>query len=344
MVTLHVGTYAEAGGPGLVPLAVAPDGTMEQGSPFAGAANASFAIHSPRHDLHFLTDEQEQGAVTVLRCERGAWRRLARVETGGAAPCFLALDADENRLAAANYESGTAALFALDDVGLPQAPALFQSSGRGPVAERQEGPHAHCVQFSRDGSGLYLVDLGADRVLRLDLDGAAFGEAGTAWQAPAGEGPRHLQFQPNAPLAIVLSELASRLTLFGIADDRWHPRRVRSTLPYGFAGESLGGHLALNLAGDRVYVSNRGHDSIAVFALDAAAGELALLQHVATGGEHPRHFVLLEDERLLVAAHEKDGRIAAFRIGGDGTLAPLGDGTRVPGACFLLREDRVRDS
>ena len=103
----------------------------------------------------------------------------------------------------------------------------------------------------------------------------------------------------------------------------------------GFVGlGNLGGHLALNAEGTRAYASNRGHDSIAVFALDR--NRLELLQHVPTGGAHPRHFALLENERLLVAAHEKDGVVAAFSVAGDGTLAPIGRPVTIPGACFVL--------
>src|SRR5690606_22562252 len=113
---------------------------------------------------------------------------------------------------------------------------------------------------------------------------------------------------------------------------------AHSSLPADFAGESLGGHLALNAAGDRVYVSNRGHDSIAVFALDASGGEVELLQHIASGGANPRHFVLLEDERLLIAAHEKDGRVEAFEMARDGRLSAFGPGVEIPGACFVMTD------
>ena len=336
MATLHVGTYAESGGRGLVPLTIGSDGSVAVGDAYPDAANASYGAHSARRGLHYLVDEQDEGAVSVLRCDKEQWRRLGRVTTGGAAPCFVALDAREERLAVANYGSGDVALFRLDERGLPGVRSMVRSSGSGPVADRQEGPHAHCVRFSRDGAALYLVDLGSDRVLRIALDGDGFGPAATAWQAPPGSGPRHLLFHPEAPLALVLSELVSELTVLAVEGDALKPCTACSTLPAGFDGESLGGHLALNAAGDRVYVSNRGDDSIAVFGLDATSGQLTLRQHIPSGGAHPRHFVLLERERLLIAAHEKDGRVEAFELTGDGRLAAIDRGVNVPGACFLL--------
>ena len=335
MLPLHVGTYAKNGGRGLVPVMVADDGGMTAGEPFAGAANASFGAHG--HGLVYLVDEREEGAVTVLRpTGEGGWAPIARVPTHGAAPCYLSLDRDCTRLAVANYGSGSVALYALDSTGRPAAPpAVFQSRGSGPVADRQDGPHAHCVRFTPGGEGLYLVDLGADRVECLKLGkGALFIDAATAWRAPPGTGPRHLLLHPQRRLALVLSELASTLTLLAQRDGRFAPVQALSTLPADFAGESLGGHLELSADGKRVYVSNRGHDSIAVFALDG--GRLEPIQHIPSGGAHPRHFALLEDSHLLACAHEEDGRITLFDVGADGTLAAKGAGITVPGACFIL--------
>ena len=340
MVALHVGTYANEGGRGLVPVTVDHRGLVVAGEPYSGAPNASFGVRSIRHGLTYVVDEREEGAITVLRRIDRAWTTVARIPCRGAAPCHLAFDNAETRLAVANYASGKVALFDLGADGIPRAAGEFQSRGDGPVAERQEGPHAHCVRFSPDDAALYAVDLGADRVWRIALAGTTMGEASPAWQAAPGMGPRHLLFHPRAPLAALLSELSSELALLVLDDERLRPIEVQSTLPDGFTGESLGGHLAMNAAGDRIYVSNRGHDSIAVFALEAKACEceLTLLQHVDSGGQHPRHFVLLEEEKLLIAAHEKDGRIETFAIGGDGTLDRLDRSITVPGACFVLPE------
>ena len=334
MRTLHVGTYAKSGGPGLVPLEVKDDGGLTVGEAFAGAANASFGVCG--NGLVYLVDEREEGAVAVLRRERQGWRQLAHVPTRGGAPCYAALDRDCTRLAVANYASGSVALYALDARGLPvEPPAVFQSKGTGPVSDRQEGPHAHCVRFSRGSEAVYVVDLGADRVLCLKLGrGAMFVEALTAWRAPPGTGPRHLLFHPRRTLAVVLSELSHTLTLLEAGDGKLRPLQSVSTVPAAFKGDNLGGHLGLNADGTRVYASNRGHDSIAVFALEN--NWLELIQHVESGGAHPRHFVLLEGADLLAVAHEKDGRIALFEKSRDGTLTPKGPGATVPGACFLL--------
>lgn len=333
MPTLHIGIYSKDGGAGLVPLTLAPDGTLACGEAYAEAENASFAASG--NGLVYLVDEREDGAINVLRRDGETWRRMARVPSGGEEPCYVSLSPDGRRLAVANYASGSAALYALDEAGLPVfAPALFRNEGSGPNAERQEGPHAHCVRFSEDGAALYMVDLGADQVLRLPLTEDGFGEVSVAWTAPAGAGPRHLLFHPDRPEVLLLSELAATLTLLSVGPLGFETRQTLPTAPKGFQGENLGGHLALSADGSRVYVSNRGHDSLAVFAL--ADQRLELLQHLDSGGQHPRHFALLEDERKLVVAHEKDGCVAAFDLMPDGTLqGPIASIT-VPGACSVV--------
>jgi 6-phosphogluconolactonase len=322
-----------AAGAGLVPLTLAQDGTLSCGQASVQAENASFSTN--RDGLVYLVDERQEGAVNVLRHEGEGWRRMARVPSGGEEPCYVSLAPDGRRLAVANYASGSAALYVLDEAGLPRLPpAVFRNEGSGPNAERQEGPHAHCVRFANDGTTLYLVDLGADQVLRLPLTEEGFGEVSVAWTAPAGSGPRHLLFPPERPLALLLSELAASLTLLSEGPLGFETRQTLPTAPEAFTGENLGGHLALNADASRVYVSNRGHDSLAVFAL---AGErLQLLQHIASGGRHPRHFVLLEDERKLVVAHEKDGCVAAFELAPDGTLSGPTASIQVPGACSVV--------
>ncbi|RYD46312.1 MAG: lactonase family protein, partial [Sphingomonadales bacterium] len=286
-MALFVGTYAHAGGAGLYPLHQGDSGWI-LGEPYGAAANASFGVWSERFGLRYLVDEREDGMLRVLRQEGPEWKPLARVPTRGALPCYAGLSTDEAWLAIANYGSGSLALFRLDpETGLPGNAELHSSKGHGPDRERQTGPHAHCAIFSPDGTWLYQTDLGADRVLAFPFEAArGVGTPQTAFAAPAGSGPRHLVFQPHRPLAFLISELASSLTVLDVGDGTLEPRQSVSTLPGGCQSESLGGHLGINAAGDRVYVTNRGHDSVATYAFDEASG-LALLGHVPSGGASP---------------------------------------------------------
>jgi len=337
-VELRVGTYAHAGGGGLYPLVYDSDAGFSIGEPLRDVVDASFGTWSARHDLHYAVAEQEDGRVAAYRTRQGGWEEIGEVATGGAMPFYVALDPAERRLAVANYGSGSVAMFELASDGTPHGRGLWSNSGGGPNAERQEGPHMHCVRFSPDGHWLYAVDLGTDQIVRFKVDGGELGEPSIAYQAPAGSGPRHLLFHPREAIALLVSELASTLSILDVLPDGLSFRAAQSTLPPDFDGESLGGHLAFNAAGTRAYVSNRGHDSIAVFQVDAEARTLEPLQHIASGGASPRFFLLLEDMALLILVNEESGSVVAVRVQRDGRLEPTGHSATLAGAAFVLRE------
>jgi 6-phosphogluconolactonase len=336
MTDLYIGTYAKPGGAGIYPLAVAADGALSVGDPAAPACNSSFGAYSTADGIHYLVDECDS-RLGAWRREGDNWRQLASAPTSGTEPCYVALDHKRRRLAVANYRNGSLALFALDADGLPtRPPADFQDSGNGPVAERQDGPHMHCVRFGPDRRSLYAVDLGADHVLRFDIDDARLDHCQLAHMAPPGSGPRHLLFHPERPFALLVSELASTLTLLAVDEGRLEPLATCPTAPAGWTGENLGGHLEWPETG-RAYVTNRGHDSVALIKVDLVTGKLTPVQHVPSGGKSPRHFLLLEDSRQVIVANEKDGAVTSFGIAEDGRIEPSGHQVIVPGACYVFR-------
>ncbi len=335
---LWVGTYAGGGGEGLYPLGRDPDG-YSVGLPELGVHNASFSAYAARFDRHYIVDEHAD-AIGVWRWSDMRWECLARVSAGGRAPCHIALDRSQSCIAVANYTSGSVALYRLDPAnGLPIGePVVHEASGSGPDAERQQSPHAHWVGFSLENRWLYATDLGADviRAFAFDVEHGTLAAPTAACVAPPGSGPRHLLLHPRHPRTAYLAcELTNRLIVLDIEGPVLRPRKTLRTLPVDAVGHSIVAHIAANAAGDRLYVSNRGDDSIAVFALDTA-GDAVLLQHVPSGGASPRFFHLIEDEQVMVVAHERDHRVTQLAIRLDGTLAPSGSGVTVPGAAYIL--------
>ena len=333
-IDLVVGTYTRLGGRGLIPLTF--DSAVDRwtlGEP-AAITNASFGVHSTRHRLYYFVEEADVGRVSSHAGPPLGWHRTARVPTEGAAPCHLALNPAQDRLAVANYESGSVGLFRLAGDGTPiTPPALCQLIGSGPNRERQEHSHAHWVGFDGTGQRLHCVDLGGDRIIGFSLTNDDLSEPFVAYRAPSGTGPRHLAYRPGTPFALLISELASTLTVLRLAEDgTFAPLHTVSTLPADDP-DSLGGAIAINRAGTCVYVTNRGHDSIAVFSLDGA--ELRLLQHVPSAGASPRHILLLEAAARLLVANEEGGTVAAFAIEADGRLTPHPQMIEIPGAVFL---------
>ncbi len=337
-VNLVAGTYAREGGKGLYPIAydVVRD-RWSVGAPVLGIEDASFGIGGGPGGAYYLVRENAQGEVADYA---PGWVRRGTAPTEGADPCYLALDRASGCLAVANYSSGSVAFHRLDPrTGIPATPTLFRHVGAGPNHDRQEAAHAHWVGFSPDRRWLHAIDLGADTIFayRFDPQARTLAPPVVAWRAPAGAGPRHMVRHPVQPRAYVVCELSNTLTALDVKpDETFATRQSVSTLPAGFAGLSQAAHIAIDRAGRRIYVSNRGHDSIAVFALDAE-GMPTLLQHIASGGTWPRFFLLLEGEHRLVVANERSGTLAVFRVGGDGRLVATGHALSVPGVVFLGR-------
>jgi 6-phosphogluconolactonase len=336
MTRLFVGTYARRGGRGLYPLREGADG-WQVDPPLSQIQNASGGVANAEYGVWYLVNETAEGSVTAYQPAPHGWREVARATSAGAEPCYAAIDRTGCWLAVANYGSGSVALYALDRrTGAPTGPPFtHQLSGDGPNKDRQEGPHAHWVGFDPQDNGLYVTDLGADTITRLTPYAGGLA-AEVVFRAPPGSGPRLLLFHPKLPIAYLMSELASTVTVFERpSGGRLRVRQRLSTLPTDCAVENLGGHIIINAACDRLYVTNRGHDSVAVFAVDAD-GDLSLMQHSPAGGTSPRFLHLLEAQDQLTVANEESGSVCFLKLQEDGTLCPPHQTVKAPGAVFIL--------
>jgi len=336
-IELFAGTYRAEGGRGLARINFEPKTDAATISGYLPVEDASYGASSKSTGKRYFVGESDQGVVAAYD---KALTPRGSVSTGGAGPCFLALDGRQGALAVANYGSGSVAVIRLDPVdGRPLGAAqVVAHVGSGPVRQRQAGPHAHWVGFSPDQRWLHAIDLGADAIFahRFDAERVTIGEGEIAYAAPPGSGPRHLVRHPTLPLAYLVSELANTLTVLSARDDsRFEPAQILSTLPPGFAGRSQAAHIAIDPAGQRLYVSNRGANTLVVFALNAA-GRPTVLQQVACGGNWPRFFLLLERERRLLVANERSGEVAIFHVLADGRLQDSGGRIAAPGVVFLM--------
>ncbi|MFT4090201.1 MAG: lactonase family protein [Asticcacaulis sp.] len=317
---LLVGTYSNEAGKGLQLLRY--DSATDEFAPvsqFADIENASFGVYDAENRRLYVTDERDDGRVAAYDVATGdvALKAINAVSSGAGSPCYLALSPDKRRLAVANYQGDVVAIYAIDPStgAIDGEPQILKAASSG------DG-HAHWVQWSPEGDRLYVVDLGHDEVRVYDYD-AQTGHAAepvTALKLSAKAGPRHMAFSPNGKFAYVLTEYANTLVAAKReADGKLTEIQTVSTLPADFNDKSYAAHITINAAGDRVYVTNRGHNSIAVFEI-APDGQLKHLQTVATGGDWPRFFLLLEAEKRLLVAHQNDHAITVFHLKDDGTL------------------------
>ena len=287
-----------------------------------GAGKHLYAVHE--------TSKADNPSVSAFAINDDfSLTRLNTQGMTGEGPCHLALNASETFLAVANYGSGNVVLFPVDEDGsLARQSDSVQHEGGSVNADRQEGPHAHATVFGPDGTTLFVADLGLDEIKTYRLnEQAAKLEPLSSTKTPPGAGPRHLVFHPGGAYAFVLNELASTVSVFRHQEGRLELGTTVSTLPE-FEGESTAAAIRIHPSGRFLYASNRGHDSVAVFAFDKAdkaAARLAPLQHVSTGGKVPRDFALDPSGKLLVVANQQTNTLLSYRLDvGSGRLEPTG--------------------
>lgn len=247
-------------------------------------------------------------------------RLLNRQASAGDGPCHIALDSQGKCAIVANYNNGSVAAFTLGPGGeLNESTSFFQHRGTGTTPHRQEGPHAHCVAVSQDSRFALVADLGLDRVMVYTLDAAtglmAVSDPPFVKAAP-GAGPRHLAFHPDGQLVYLINEMGSSIVTFAYDTQGGKLKELQtvSTLPKDFKGQNDDAEIQVHPSGKFVYGSNRGADSIAVFAVDPKAGTLTPVEQVSTQGKTPRNFAIDPTGAFLLAANQSSNNIVVFRI------------------------------
>lgn len=282
----------------------------------ARTPSPSFLARHPVLPVLYAVNEIEVGAVSAFSVAGdGRLTPLAVRSTGGRHPCHLAVSGDGGHLVAANYGSGSVAVFPLDPDGAPgERSDLLALDGRGPVTDRQEGPHAHMVAPSPYAAEVLAVNLGGDRVSRLRLDPVAgrLSELDPAVSALPGTGPRHLVRAADGRILLV-GELAADLTWYR-PDPGSGRLRAEGAVPTS-AGPApvLPSEIVMGRDGRFVYVANRGPDTVSVFAWGPDGADR--VAEVATGGRWPRHLALLGDH--LYVANEQSHSVTTMRIDPD---------------------------
>lgn len=262
-----------------------------------------------------------EGTVSAFRFspEAGTLAYLNKQPALGSITAHNMVTRDRRFLLAANYAMGeggpdqsVAVLPILGDGSLGPATASVRLEGRlGPVADRQERPHAHMVSEVPEGGAVLVADLGLDQIVRFALqeDGRLMQQAAVA--LPAGAGPRHIAQHPNGRYVYVSNELASTVSL--ILREAAGMKVVQTLPTIRAQAESHGADIHLSPDGRFLYVSNRGDDSIACFAVDQTTGHLTLQDITPSGGATPRNFALTPSGRHLLVANQNGDAIVVFR-------------------------------
>jgi 6-phosphogluconolactonase len=339
--TAYIGTYSQGDSSSRGVYAISMDGSGFQSQPVLVAVleNASFvAMHPSRPLLYAVSEIGESGpdSVGIVAFSIGKDGKLTKLNersTRGAAACHVTVDPTGRCVGVANYTGGSCVLYPiLEDGSLGKAGSFIQHVGNSGVnAGRQEAPHAHSINFNQDGTQAFVADLGKDQILLYDVDPAT-GKMKPSKQAflqmPPGGGPRHFCFHPDFDIAFSNLELTSQVALL-------HYDREQRTLALGKVLDTIpesakakGNSTAeclVHPSGKFLYVSNRGHNSIAAFAVDIAAKTFRSLGNAPSEGEIPRGFGITNDGKWLVLGNQKTGNVVALSIDQEtGKLTPVG--------------------
>ena len=339
---VYIGTYTEEGSTSKGIYAYRYDpGNAELTSIGLAAQtiNPSFLAVHPNHRFLYAVNEvgnyqgKKSGAVSAFAINQatGKLTFLNQVASGGADPCYITVDKTGKFVLVANYTGGSVSVFPiLQDGGLGPASAFIQHTGHGTNPQRQEGPHAHSIDMSSDNRFAVVDDLGLDETLVYKFDsakGSLTPNDPAFAKADPGAGPRHFALHPNGKFGYVVDEMGASVSVFqyDAAGGVLHPLQTISTIPKDFARLNEDAEIQVHPSGKFLYASNRGHDSIAVFAIDPDKGTLTLVEYVPTKGQSPRNFEIDPTGKLLFAANEKSDNLVIFRIDqSSGRLTPTG--------------------
>jgi 6-phosphogluconolactonase len=321
-----VGTYTDSGSEGIYSFSLDPvSGKLVAHGLAAKSDNPSFlALSSDGKFLlaiNEIIDERvgNKGYIESFEVAKDSECLIPvnKVSSGGPHPCYVAVN-QERSVLVANYSGGNVALFHLGESGkLSEAIDIQQHSGSGPNLERQKGPHVHSAFFEPGSNRIFVSDLGIDKVLVYQIDRNTSRLIKAPYPAinlPPGSGPRHLAFHPTLKLVYVVNELFSSVSAVRLNNDgSFNLLETVSALPSGCDKPNTCADIHITKDGRFLYVSNRGFNSIAIFAIDPESGRMSQIAQEPTRGETPRNFTLSPSEDFLLVGNQTTQDIVAFR-------------------------------
>jgi len=316
-----------------------------------GITNPSFlAIHPNRQVLYSVSEMNERiegrpaGGIAAFEIDpqSGYLTYLNTQPSMGTGPCHLIVDATGHYVLAANYASGSVVVLPIQaDGSLAPASDFHQHEGTSINPQRQQEPHAHSINLDASNSFALVPDLGTDKVMIYTFDvehGKLKPNTAQPWaRTKSGAGPRHLDFHPNQRFVYVGNELDSTVIAFEFDAARGTLKEINtlSTLPGGYdesgAEKSWVADVHVHPSGKNVYVSNRGHNSIAIFDIDRESGAVTAAGHTSTKGSYPRNFAIDPSGKFLLVANQNSDDIYVFTIDPKtGALAETANSIQIP--------------
>ena len=325
-MVVYVGTYTGDKSRGIYKFEIDTRAAkMSEPQLAAETTSPSFLAADPHGQFVYACNEignfggKPSGAVTSFKVDpsTGSLSQVSQQPSGGSGPCYVSVTRDGRYVFAANYGSGSVAALPADESGKLSPPSsAIQHTGSSAHPQRQKGPHAHSIQPDPTGRFAFAVDLGIDQILIYGFEAGELvrREEGVVKVEP-GRGPRHVAFHPNGRLVYACNEMGNSVTAYAYDSQRGTMQELQTTttLPADFQGENTTAEVRVHPSGKFLYVSNRGHDSIAILSV-ADDGTLTPRGHEPSRGKSPRGYAIDPSGSFLLAANHRSDNIVLFRI------------------------------
>ena len=304
----------------------------------AAAPDPGFMVFDAQGTHLYLCNSASPGGLSAFTVDRrsGALDLINQVRAEGRGPSHVSVARSGRHVLNANYGGGYVEVHAIAAGGrIGHRTAFEQLTGSSVHPERQTRAYAHWFGVDPSNRFALIADLGTDRIMiyRFDREtGALTSNDPPFLKVRAGSGPRHLAWHPNGRWMYAVQELSNELIVFAWDDTRGTLAELQSisTLPPHFQGSNTAAEIGVHENGRFVYISNRGHDSIAVFAVEAEHGTLSSIEHVSSRGQTPRYFAFDPSHRWLIVNNQDSENAVAFRVDArTGTLTPCGEPIRI---------------
>lgn len=298
--------------------------------------------------LYAVMKEDKKGGIAAFEMnpKSGSLQPMNQQITADGGPCHVTVSKDQTKALSANYHSGTILSYAIEEDGsIGDVLSKVTHEGSGPNKERQEKAHAHFSGFTPDEHYAVAVDLGTDEVILYKNNNGELDKHFTLKVTP-GAGPRHIAFHPHKAYAYIMTELSNEIIVcaYNATVGELHEIQTISTLPEGFVEESFGSAIHVSQDGKFVYAANRGHNSIASFAVNDLSGELTLVEIVSTEGNWPRDFHIDPSGGYLLASNQESSNLTLYSRNKDtGKLSLLESEIPMPyPVCVVFVSDSIQ--
>lgn len=343
---IYVGTFSERGSKGIYVLHFDRDKqSMEIKQTIAGAESPSFiTIHPDGKYLYSvnrgsISDNPKEGSSSAFSIDpkNGQLALINQQPTQGNSPCHISTDRNGNYAFVSHYGSGNLTILPIQkDGSLDKVSDNIQHQGSSANQNRQKGPHLHSILPSPDNQYILAADLGIDKTMVYEFDNGKAQQVTPALNAEPGSGPRHFTFHPNGKFVYVAEELSSTVGVYPyLPGQEMDYLQMISTLPKDYQGNNSVADIHFSPSGKYLYVSNRGHNSLVVFEVNATDGKLRVLGHEPIRGDWPRNFLVDPKGEFIWVANRRTDEITMFKIKQDGMLAFTGKKIQIPAPVCL---------